>query len=857
VIGRCLAAGLLCAGAMLAPAPGVAAAALVIPPGTTTFETLNAAGQPETRAGAHPDRLVQEFVVEETDGAVEHIKDLRIDLPAGLGGDLGAVPACPRAIFFSFGPYAPSCKEESRVGTMFSSEGSERPVYSVPPGADEAATFALKEGLLPLVLHGRIRSQDQGLSLHLENVARDLSFAFGEGRIELWGVPADHQKETSIPRRPLLTLPSRCDGRPLSVTVNIRTWQHPERWLSDSGNTGHPLTDCAGLGFEPRLGFSLGDPRADVPTGAGIELALPPNDNPDGRAGSQIEDVSVVMPEGMTVSPGGAGGLSACSDAELGLGNSSPPACPPSSRIGTVELDTGPPLEPMAGAIYLGEEQPGDRFRLLIAAGGRGTEMKMVGSLKVDPKTGRLTTTLNDLPQAYFASMRLRFDGGPGALLASPLDCGTATATASFVPSSGGPSAARAAAVDIARSKGACAGPAPFEPSFAGGSTQTRAGGVTSFTTTVRRRDGEQLPARLGVTLPPGMSAALGTVELCPPAPAACPAASQIGSAVAELGPGTSPARIHGKVFLTGPYRRAPFGVALAFDASFGPLDLGTLVVRGALRIDPLSGQVRIEMDSLPTIFEGIPIRFQTIGLDLDRPGFMRNPTSCAPAQVIASLRSPAGALATPSSPFTLHRCIDLPFRPGFSVALGGSRRLHEGDRPSLRMSMRLPAGSANLRSVRVLLPSALGFDSKGLKELCSRHRALEGTCPRRARVGTAHARTPMLARPMSGFLYIVQPSDDGAPDLWASLAGQGLEVNLPGETAIRDGQAETSFSALPDFALRSLSLRLAGGDGGILKLKQDPCGKLVAPAELGGQNGARRTLRPRLKAGASCKGHE
>jgi hypothetical protein len=851
------AASLLCVLAVACAVPAAAGAALVFSPGKTTLEIVNQAGEPETRAGAHPGRLIQEFLLENVGEDDEDLRDLRVDLPVGLGGDLSAVPTCSRA---QFDVLLANCPPESRIGTMFARGADQKyPIFNLAPTHGEAAAFGIRAFVIPLILHGRLRPQDQGLSLYLEEVTHSSSsfFAVTDGSIELWGVPADRQEETSIPRRPLLTLPSRCDGRPLSVTVNLRTWQHPERWLSDSGDTGQPLTDCAGLRFEPRLSFSIADARADVPTGAAIELALPPNDDPAGRAGSQIEDVSVVMPEGMTVSPGGAGGLSACSDEELGLGDSSAPACPPSSRIGTVELDTGPPLEPLTGAIYLGEERPGDRFRMFIAAGGRGSEMKMVGSLKADPETGRLTTTLNDLPQAYFAAMRLRFDGGSGALLASPLDCGTATASATFVPYSGGPSAVRTAPVDIAGPRGACAGPPPFEPSFAGGSTRTRAGDVTSFTTTVRRRDGEQLPARLAVTLPPGMSAALGTVELCPAAAAACPAASQIGSAVAELGPGTNPARIHGNVFLTGPYRRAPFGVALAFDASFGPLDLGTLMVRGALRIDPLSGQVRIEMDSLPTIFEGIPIRFQTIGLDLDRPGFMRNPTACAPAQVTASLRSPAGALATPSSPFRLHRCIDLPFRPGFSVALGGGERLREGDKPSLRMSMHLPAGGANLRSVRVLLPRALGFDSNGLKEICSRHRALEGTCPTTARVGTARARTPMLARPMSGFLYVVQPADDGAPDLWAGLGGQGLEVNLRGETAIRDGQAETSFSALPDFALRSLSLRLAGGDGGILKLKRDPCGKLTAAAELGGQNGARRTLRPRLKAGAGCKGHE
>jgi hypothetical protein len=308
-----------------------------------------------------------------------------------------------------------------------------------------------------------------------------------------------------------------------------------------------------------------------------------------------------------------------------------------------------------------------------------------------------------------------------------------------------------------------------------------------------------------------------------------------------------------GGVYLTGPYHRAPFGVALALKAAIGPLELGTVVIRGALRVDSLSGRVEVAMDSLPTIFEGVPIRFQTIGLDLDRPGFLRNPTSCSPTRVGASLRSEGGATATPSSRFALRGCVDLPFRPAFSVALGGDEQLREDGKPSLRMSMRVPAGNANLRSVDMLLPRLLKLDSTGLRQLCARRRAIEGDCPKAARVGTAEARTPLLEERMSGFVYIVQPRDDGSPDLWASVAGEGLEINLRGETAVHEGQAETKFSGLPDFPLESLDLQLAGGEGGILKLKGSPCHRLVAPTEIGGQNGARKTVRARVVVRSSC----
>jgi hypothetical protein len=836
--------------------PAAAQAGLELEPGSVTLEVVDATGSPETRAGAHPDRLLQAFRLEDTGGASEDIRDIVVEFPPGLSGDLNAVPFCPRvAINRVFG----FCPSPSQVGRLLAPGGSFVTLHSVQPGPSEAVAFAAPAAGTPIMFAGRLRSGDQGLVLHLKNLERSNLGNLMDLAIELWGIPADRQEGTSIPRRALLTLPTRCDAAPLSVTLKVRTWQQPDRWMSESGDTGHALADCESLNFEPRFGFALDDSRADAPSGARIDVVVPQNDDPDGRATSLVNDVSIEMPAGVTVSPGGTAGIEACGDTQFGLNGDGEPACPAASRVGSVEMDSVSQTEPTAGAIYLGQERPGERFRLLIAASAPGAVVKFAGSMRADPKTGRLTTALHDLPQAAFDRMTLRFEGGPRALLATPLTCGPAPASARLIPNSGGPPVERIEAVGVAApGGGACAGPQPFAPSFTGGSTDARAGRPTSFTTTVRRQDGEQLPARLAIALPPGLSAGLGTIVLCSGAQAqagSCPAGSRVGTAVAELGPGDDPARMEGDVYLTEPYRRAPFGVAFVLDGAIGPFDLGTLVVRGALRIDPLSGQVRIEMDALPTIFEGVPIRFQAIGLDLDRPGFMHNPTSCAPSRARASLRSTAGATATPSTRFGLRGCIDLPFRPGFSVALGGGEEQLRGDgKPALRMSMRMPAGGANLRSIEVRLPRLLQLDPSGPRALCPRRRALAGGCPPNSRIGTATARTPLLGQPMDGFLYLVQPKGDGSPDLWAALSGQGLKVNLRGTAASVDGRTETRFAALPDFPLESLRLRLSGGGNGMLKLSEAPCGRLVAPTELGGQNGARRTLRARVAVPSTCR---
>jgi hypothetical protein len=838
----------------LAPAT---ASALEFTADGITLELLDKTGEPETRAGAHPDRFIQSFEFVHTEGS-EDAKEVVIDLPPGLSGNPNAVPPCPRRQFseLTLNELCPGSQTEtSRIGTFYSPSGESIPLLNVEPGPNELAVFGARQLIMPVKIVGSLRPGDQGLSLRLSDIPPSL---FTGGKMEVWGVPADHQQGTEIPRKSLITTPTRCDGQPLVVTLRANSWQQPDVWISGTADSGHELTDCGGLPFAPSMGFSLGDHSTDAPSGAQIDVTVPQDEAPDARASAMVRGLSIAMPTGVTFSPGGAAGLSACSDTQFGLGSAEDPSCPPSSRVGSVELDLAGGGKQLIGTLFLGQEHPNDRFRLLVSASASGSQLKLPGSLKADSKTGRVTMDLKDLPQVAFQSLHLRFNGGPRALLATPLTCGAAPASAQFTPYSGGPSVDWNGSVDVTPAGGgACAGTAPFAPSFSGGSTGGLPGRPTSFTVTVRRQDGEQLPERLTIALPQGLSAALGTVDTCA-APqvqaASCSSASRIGGAVAQLGPGEHPARIDGDVFLTGPYRGAPFGVVLVFKAAFGPFDLGTLLVRGALRVDLLSGQVKVEMDSLPTVFEGLPVRFQTIGLDLDRPGFMFNPTSCAPTQAVAHLRSQSGTTATASSPFALHGCIDLPFHPGFSAALGSSKQLHEGGRPSLRISMRMPAGGANVRSVDVRLPAVLKLDSSGLNELCARRKATEGRCPRSARIGTANALTPLLRQPMNGFLYLVQPRGERSPDIWASLEGQGLEMNLRAETAVRHGHLETKFVDLPDFPLGSLSLRL--GAGGVIELKRRPCGRLVAPTELGAQNGAEVTLRTRVTVRSSCNGN-
>ena len=559
----------------------------------------------------------------------------------------------------------------------------------------------------------------------------------------------------------------------------------------------------------------------------------------------------------MALSPGVAERLAACSDAQLRQGEEGEPRCPPSSKVGTVRISAPQLREPLQGKIYLGQEHPGDRFRIFVAASGAGAEMKLVSSLRPDPVSGRIVASLNDLPQVSFSEMSMQFDGGPRALLVTPAGCGEATVEATLTPYSGGAAVKASDSVAIA---GRCGAAAPFDPGFAAAVSDPRGGRATGFQTTITRRDGEQLPARAQIQFPLGLGAFLGSVDLCPEADAAagtCSAAGRIGSAVAGLGPGPEAARIDGSVYLTGPYRRSPFGLALAFKARLGPYDLGTLVVRGGLDADPESGQITVQMDSLPQSFEGMPIRFQTLGIDIDRPGFMRNPTSCAQSSIGAVLTSSLGAKARPSTPLRVRDCIGLAFKPGFELALSGRVELHAGGRPSLKLSGRVPAAGANLRGVDLGLPRILKFDASKIDAICARTVAAAGRCPKGSRIGTASARTPMLKKPFQGSIYAVQPQGDRTPDVWIELEGSGLKIRLRGETSTAKGRVRTRLVDLPDFTLSSFQVRFAGGEHGVVKLKSSPCraGRkgLLAPIEAEGQNLALRQIGVRTELVGGC----
>jgi hypothetical protein len=833
-------------------APSASGAEFGIVPGSLAIRMLDAEGQPAYRAGSHPDRLQIDFALN-VEGTGTSLRDFALELPPGFSGNADAVPECPRELFEKA---EEECPVESRVGvvSLALSGGGELtlPVFRLEPRPGELLAFGSIPGLdIPLTME--LRPTDYGITFS----ASDLPEAsVSEAHMELWGVPADHQPGTSAPRRPFLTVPTGCG--PLAVTLRARSWQEGAPWVTAGAETP-PLSGCQDLAFEPQLGLQLGNPVADSPTGARIQLSMSEGEDPDGLANAQIKNATVELPQGLTVSPGGAAGITACSDAEFGLGETTEARCPPSSRVGTTEFESSELPEPLTGDVYVGEEHPGERFRLLIAAPGPGVTVKFVSSLRADLVTGRLSTVLKNLPQVPLTRLTLSIEGGPRALLASPLACGSFATVGHFESYSGGPATDSNDLVAIAPSGGSsqCQSPPAFSPKLVVTRSTEAAGRPTLLSTTVERQSGEDLIKRFALSLPGSLSAGLGGIESCPEPGAAagvCPAGSAIGSAVAEVGSGPSLVAIHGDVYVAGPYHRAPFSLVITFGSAVGPFDLSAMAIRSALQIQPGTGRVTVVSDPLPELVEGVPIRFRTFGMALDRPGAVHNPTACAAAAASATFESSHGASASATSALAVKGCRRLGFKPHFSLHLADRSQLHRHGRPRLLISGSFRRGDTHLRAMRMSFPSALKFELSGLGEICPARDAIDSLCSPRARVGTAYARTSLFSQPLKGSIYIVQPAGDGLPDLWLDLTAMGVHLSVRGRTSVHDGQPVTNLVGLPDVPISALGMRLRGGRHGVLSLAVEPCvqdraRRLVSRISAAGQNGAHRRLQPRVKA--------
>jgi hypothetical protein len=871
-----------------------------------SVSALHQEGTPATQAGSHPYQLTVGFTLtsHELVGRTlpeGDIKHLTADLPRGLVVDPQATPRCTEAQLESDHQTGGGCPPSAAVGTIDVTTNFQdtvvtfhSPLFNMMPPPGEPAEFGVDVGDLAVYFHlagGVGGAPDYTLFAEANDIISKLPVIAAS--TTLWGDPSSpsHDAErcpvegpcdspVERTRAAFLTMPTACAG-PLSATIGAASWQEPGTEIADTAELPG-LEGCGALAFAPSIAVQPETAAADSPTGLQVDLHFPQNEEYESEgqvpqlAEAQLRDAVVTLPAGMAINPSSAEGLAACTPEQFGLTgpNATKPAeCPSASKLGTVEVDTPLLDHPLPGAVYLAAQ--GDNpFHSLLAIYVAiddpitGVIVKLAGHVQPNAETGQLTTTFEENPQLPFEELKFHFFGGPRAALTTPPTCGTKTTSTDLTPwtSPEGEDAHPSSSFTVTSGPGgsACAetsAEASNHPSFSAGTVSAQAGAFSPFALKLSREDGSQELKALNVTLPPGLIGKLAGVAECPQADIeaaerrsgegegrieqespSCPASSEVGAVTVGVGSG-SPFYVHGHAYLTGPYKGAPFGIAIVTPAIAGPFDLGTVVVRSALYVNPGTAQVTVKSDEIPHILDGIPLDVRSIAVDVNRPDFTLNPTSCDPMAISGEAFSIPGQAAGLTDPFQVGGCASLPFNPSLTVFT--QAKTSKADGADLIVKVAQTPGEANIHNVDLTIPKILPSRLSTLQQACieAQFNANPAGCPEGSFIGTAIAHTPVLNVPLSGPAILVSHGSAEFPDVEFLLQGEGVEIILDGKTDIKAGITYSKFETVPDAPISSFETILPEGPHSVLTTERpgstNLCAqKLTIPAAFTAQNG-------------------
>ncbi len=639
--------------------------------------------------------------------------------------------------------------------------------------------------------------------------------------------------------------------------------------------------------FKPTINVDPSGAAVDSPEATTVSVGIP-FDPQAPIANSYLKTAKVVLPEGMGLNPSSASGLAACTDGQFAMGTNDPIACPDASKIGTVEVQTPSlPADSLTGNVYVGESKSnvatsGEQFRIFIHAGSQryGVNVRLEGKVYLDPGTGQLTVVVDNNPQATFSSFKLHMFGGSKGTLTSPPTCGPNVTNTALTPWSGQANAAPTSSFTLTTDPGggACPntlGARKFEPKYTAASDSNGANSYSPFRVRILRQDGEQELKVANVSLPYGLAgkiagipycsegaiaaaeASSGTAELASPS---CGSDSQIGATTTAAGSGNGPIKIAGKAYLAGPYKGAPISMVVITPAVAGPYDLGTVVIRVALNVDPETTRITANSDVIPNLFDGVKLDIRQIYVDVDRGGFMHNPTNCrtnaSEGSIMGGGSNPADPAAFTSYSFSdqyaTSNCHQLDFKPKLGVKLlGGRKAAKRRGHPRLQAVLRSKTKEANVNYTALTLPPTMLLDNGHIKTICTRVQLAAQNCPSGAVYGHATANSPLISGKLSGPVYLVS-SNHKLPDLLADLRGQ-LNVRVRGVISTVKGGLKTTFNRLPDTPVTKFVLKMQGGKKGLIINSKDLCkAKPRARLNIRGQN-AKHVKNNKFKVQTSC----
>jgi hypothetical protein len=834
------------------------------------------------QAGSHPDVTAAISVKRDPLTGLPYAAtgQASVAFPPGLVGNPTRFPTCSVADLAESSEAAVAdCPVDSQVGVVRlglnngSGESfSTRPLYNLPPSAAAPARLGFTF-IVPEIIDLRPRlAGDYGFTAEVEGIPG--LFPLTSIETTLWGVPSDPEHDplrgggqaSGLGPIPFTSNPTRCG--PSQAGFSLRSYDLPGQAFAASAPIP-PIVGCGSLRFDPALAAAPTVGAAASASGLEVDLRLPA---PVAEAAGELSPAAlreavVTLPAGTSLNPAAAAGAEGCSEAEVGLTSEAPirfdeaPArCPRASTIGSAEVATPLLGEPLQGSVFLAEQDAnpfGATVAAYVVAEAGGMIVKAAAEVDLDPATGRPTLRLGELPQLPVSELRLRLKSGPPGLLTTPPACGS-YAVAARLTSWGGQE--RELRAPFALAEGPAGQPCPggsFAPRLVAGTVRAVAGRPSPFVFWLRRDDGEPNISSAEVKLPRGVSAKLAGVRPCGGQQASdgrCPAASRIGRLVAGVGAGSAPVYLPedeagGGVYLAGPYRGAPWSMVAELPARLGPFDLGSVVLRSPVRLDPRTAQLTVEVGPLPQLLHGVPIPYRDLRLILDRPGFIRNPTSCRPGSVAARVTAAGGAVAAVRSRFQVGACGDLGFQSRARLRLAGATA--HGGHPSLRMTLLSRRGDANLARARITLPGSELLDSAHIAGVCGTAEFAAGSCPPASVYGHVRAWSPLLEQPLRGPVYL-RASSHRLPDLVAVLDGQ-VRLELAGRIGSPHGRIRVTFARVPDVPLSKLVLSMRGGGRGLFVNDTGLChAGIRVRLDLEAHDG--RDLRRSSPAGPRCR---
>jgi hypothetical protein len=877
----------------------------------------------ETAAG-HPPFGITQFIVRHKTELLHKepevdMKTLRVDLPVGLSVNPGATPQCAAE-------RPKDCPLNTKVGESVVIVSPEvpllppvpitAPVYNLKPKFGQPARFGFTVEPVPdlpllppsdIYLEADVAWESdfhEGFTIQVPKVP---SVKLLQNRLIFFG---NAHVDPGVGH--FISAPSTC------FDPNSPTYEHTYSTYARADSlqnpdpsfpAGSPFVEsklppgtspksCATIPFNPSIGVDPATKQVDSPAGAVTEVKLPVEPSPAGQETSTMRTARVTLPAGMGLNPSAANGLAACTDAQFAKGTRNPVACPPASKVGTVTVATPPlPEGPLTGNVYVGEQrsrnpESGEEYRIFVHALSvrYGVDLRLVGNVIANAKTGQLTAVFDDppknvlrggkadnlpngLPQVPFTSFKIDIDDGAKAALSSPPTCGPNTTSTQLTPWSGRAAATPTSKFDLASIPGG--GPCPktmaqrpFSPGFNAKPKSDQAKTFTPFSTNIVRPPGQQELKGLDLLLPPGATAKLKGVPYCPPKAiasaedrsgaaekknASCPSESRIGVAKVQAGTGPSPLEIEGDAYLAGPHKGAPLSIVVVTPALAGPFDLGNVVVRVPLFLASETARIHPKTSEIPDVFGGTKLDIRSIFLNINRKDFTLNGTNCRKGETSGAIYGGGANPLNPDAyapfkvaePFQAQGCRKLKFRPKLNVRLFG--KTQRAKHPELRAVLKARGKDANIRRAVVALPRALFLDQASLGTVCTRVQFAADNCPKRSIYGRAKAFTPLLGKPLKGKVYL-RSSNNTLPDMVAKLEGQ-VTINLVGRIDSFKGGIRTTFGKVPDVPVSKFVMTLPGGKKGLLVNSTNLCAKPVkAIIRLTGQNGKKVKRKPKLR---------